>query len=182
MGDRGQDVIIAPVYLGNVEILSEKRCLLRGNLPALVGQDLAEGQQSVLRLAQGEGLPTNCEVDVVLGQRPAPLFVHLHGLTVTAQRVPPLNGNQWRADEGNRRLSMMSGIRKKLRLHMLHQRFCNRLFKQAYLPRFAVTMTSQDHMEGKLAHHGVTHTNKAVGSLFQQQSTTQVRVLWVGHR
>lgn len=38
-------------------------------------------------------------------------------------------------------------------------------------------MTSQDHMEGKFAHHGVAHVNKAVGSLFQQQGTTQVRVL-----
>lgn len=38
-------------------------------------------------------------------------------------------------------------------------------------------MTSQDHMECKLAHHGVAHVNKAVGSLFQQQGATQVRVL-----
>ena len=32
-------------------------------------------------------------------------------------------------------------------------------------------------MEGKLAHHRVSHINKAVGSLFQQQSTAQIRVL-----
>lgn len=101
VGDTRQQRLSAGSYLGNVEILSEKRCLLRGNLPALVGQDLTEGQQSVLRLSQGEGLPPNREVDVVLGQRPAPVFVHLHGLTVTAQRVPPLNGTQRRADEGD---------------------------------------------------------------------------------
>ena len=33
-------------------------------------------------------------------------------------------------------------------------------------------------MEGKLAHHGVPHINKAMGGLFQQQSTAQVRVLY----
>lgn len=38
-------------------------------------------------------------------------------------------------------------------------------------------MTSKDHMEGKLAQHGITHINEAVGGLFQQQSTAQVRVL-----
>lgn len=39
-------------------------------------------------------------------------------------------------------------------------------------------MTGQDHMEGKLAHHGIAHINKAVGGLLQQQSTAQVRVLY----
>jgi len=33
-------------------------------------------------------------------------------------------------------------------------------------------------MEGKLAHHGIAHINKAVGGLLQQQSTAQVRVLY----
>lgn len=48
---------------------------------------------------------------------------------------------------------------------------------KAYLSCFAVTMTSQDHVEGKLAHHWVTHMNKAVSGLLQQQSAAQVRVL-----
>lgn len=77
-------------YLGNVEILSEKGCLLGGSLPALIGQNVAEGLQSILWLAQRERLPTNGEVDVVLGQGPAPLSVHLHGLAVAPQRMPPL--------------------------------------------------------------------------------------------
>lgn len=38
-------------------------------------------------------------------------------------------------------------------------------------------MTSQDHVEGKLANHGAAHVDEAVGSLFQQQGTTQVRIL-----
>lgn len=48
---------------------------------------------------------------------------------------------------------------------------------KAHLSCFAVTMTSQDHVESKLAHHWVTHMNKAVSSLLQQKSTAQVRVL-----
>lgn len=77
-------------YLGNIEVLSEEGCLLDGGLPALIGQDVAEGLQSVLWLAQREGLPTDGEVDVVLSQGPALLPVHLHGLAVAPQRVPPL--------------------------------------------------------------------------------------------
>lgn len=78
-------------YLVNIEILSEEGALLRGRLPAVIGQDLSEGYYSILWLAKCEGLTTNCEVDMVLCQRPAPLLVHLHGLTVAAQCVPPLH-------------------------------------------------------------------------------------------
>lgn len=46
-----------------------------------------------------------------------------------------------------------------------------------YLPCFAESVASQDHVEGKLAHHRNVHFNKAVGRLLQQQSTAQVRVL-----
>lgn len=46
-----------------------------------------------------------------------------------------------------------------------------------YLACFAETVTSQDHVEGKLAHHWNVHFNKAVRCLLQQQSTAQVRVL-----
>lgn len=38
-------------------------------------------------------------------------------------------------------------------------------------------MTRQDHMESKLAHHGNTHVNEAMGGLFQEQSAAQVGVL-----
>lgn len=78
-------------YLINVEILSEEGALLRGRLPAVIGQDVSEGCHRVLRLGQGEGLPADGEVDVVLCQGPAPLLVNLHGLAVAAQRVPPLH-------------------------------------------------------------------------------------------
>lgn len=78
-------------HLVNIEVLSEEGPLLRGRLPAVVGQDLFEGCYSVLWLAEREGLATDCEVDVVLCQRPGPPLVHLHGLAVAAQRVPPLH-------------------------------------------------------------------------------------------
>ncbi len=78
-------------YLVNIEILSEKGALLCCRLPAVIGQDLSEGNYSILWLAKCEGLTTDCEVDMVFCQRPAPLLVHLHGLAVTAQCVPPLH-------------------------------------------------------------------------------------------
>lgn len=77
-------------YLVDVEVLSEKRSLLLGRLPAVVGQNLPQGLHGAVWLAQREELTTDGEVDVVLGQRPAPLLVHLHGLTVAAQGVLPL--------------------------------------------------------------------------------------------
>lgn len=78
-------------HLIDVEVLSEEGALLCGRLPAVIGQDLSEGGHSVLWLAECEGLTADSEVDVVLRQGPAPLLVHLHGLAVTAQRVPPLH-------------------------------------------------------------------------------------------
>lgn len=89
---RWTDTVTNWSYLVNIEILSKKGALLCGRLLAVVGQDLSEGCYGILRLSKCEGLTTDCEVDVVLCQRPAPLLVHLHGLAVTAQRVPPL---QW---------------------------------------------------------------------------------------
>lgn len=81
---------IRRAYLVDVEVLSEKRSLLLGRLPAVVGQNLPQGLHGAVWLAQREELTADGEVDVVLGQRPAPLLVHLHGLTVAAQGVLPL--------------------------------------------------------------------------------------------
>ena len=78
-------------YLINIEIFSKKGALLRGRLSAIIGQDLFEGYYSVVWLAKCEGLTADCEVDMVFCQRPAPLLVHLHGLAVTAQCMPPLH-------------------------------------------------------------------------------------------
>ena len=78
-------------YLVNIEILSEEGALLRGRLSAVIGQNLSEGYYSFLWLAKSEGLTADCEVDVVLCQRPAPLLINLHGLAVTAQCMPPLH-------------------------------------------------------------------------------------------
>lgn len=80
--------------LVNVEVLPEKSSLLFGRLPAVIGQDVPQGLHGTLRLAQSEELPTDGEVDVVLGQRPAPVLVHLHGLAVAAQGVSPLRGGE----------------------------------------------------------------------------------------
>lgn len=85
------------VYLVNVEVLPEEGALLCGCLLAVICQDLSEGQGSIFWLIQGEGLTANGEVNMVLCQRPAPPFVHVHGLRVTAKCMPPLY------EEGHRR-------------------------------------------------------------------------------
>lgn len=77
-------------YLIDIEIFSEKGSLLCGCLSAVIGQDLSEGCYCILWLAKCKGLTTDCEVDMVFSQRPAPLLVHLHGLAVTAQCMLPL--------------------------------------------------------------------------------------------
>ena len=87
-------------HLVDVEVLPEEGPLLRGGLLAVVGQDVAEGLHGVVRLPQCERLAADGEVDVVLGQRPAPRPVHLHGLAVAAQRVPLLeDGHRHRGRE-----------------------------------------------------------------------------------
>lgn len=77
-------------YLVDIQIFPEEGALLRGRLPAAVGQDLPKGCDSILRFVECEGLTADGEVDVVLCQRPAPLLVHLHGLTVATQGMFPL--------------------------------------------------------------------------------------------
>lgn len=71
-------------YLINIEVLSEEGALLFGCLSAVTDQDLSEGCYSILWLAKCEGLTANCKVDVIFCQRPAPVFVDLHGLAVAA--------------------------------------------------------------------------------------------------
>ena len=39
-------------------------------------------------------------------------------------------------------------------------------------------MTSQNHVEGVLAHHGWAHADEAVGCLFQEKGTRQVCILF----
>lgn len=75
---------LAVFYLMNKEVLSEKGCLLRGCLSAVIGQDLSKGCNSILWLTECERLTADCEVNMILCQRPASVFVHLHGLAVTA--------------------------------------------------------------------------------------------------
>lgn len=98
-------------HLVNIEILSEKGLLLCGCLPALIGQDLSESCYSVLWLVKCEGLTTDCKVDMVLCQRPAPSLVHLHGLAVTAQCMPPLHGE----GEGQEKEDVVMYIRQPTR-------------------------------------------------------------------
>lgn len=74
-------------YLVDVEVFPEEGSLLCGGLLAVIGEDVSEGCDSVLWLAQGEGLAANSEVDMVLSQGPAFTLIHLHGLAVTPQRM-----------------------------------------------------------------------------------------------
>ena len=55
------------------------------------------------------------------------------------------------------------------------------MHERVYLSSLAEAVTSQDHMEGKLADHRVAHIDKAVSGLLQQQRTAQVRVLGDGN-
>lgn len=80
----GTEIVTNCCYLVNIEVLSKKGALLRGRLSAVIGQNLSEGYYSFLWLAKSEGLTADCEVDMVLCQRPAPLLINLHGLAVTA--------------------------------------------------------------------------------------------------
>lgn len=77
-------------YLVNIEELSEEGSLLCSCLSAVIDQDLSESCYCILRLAEGERVATDREVDMIFGQRPASLLVHLHGLAVTPQSVPSL--------------------------------------------------------------------------------------------
>lgn len=74
-------------YLVDVEVFPEEGSLLCGGLLAVIGEDVSEGCDSVLWLAQGEGLAANSEVDMVLSQGPAFTLIYLHGLAVTPQRM-----------------------------------------------------------------------------------------------